>query len=122
MSNFISLAQGIAMTSTYRNQKENILAPAYKGRDILPTCETFDRASFEALLAETDCTYIRVYLCMDDDLTIRVIAVGADSKNVDILPSQDGASLLDAGGGGGNIVEEGMRCPTICPPGSALNP
>jgi len=117
MNNFITLAQGIAMTKLYRAEKENILAPEYKGKDILPICETFDRAAFETLLGETDCAYIRVYLGMGEDLQIRVIAVGADSKQRDILPAS-GAGLGD---GDGNIVEDGMRCPTVCPPPSDLN-
>jgi hypothetical protein len=120
MSNFISLEQAVAMTTIYRDEKENILAPACKGRNILPICETFDRASFDALLAETDCTYIRVYLGMDDNLNVRVIAVAANSKNVDILPVAGQGIMTD--GGAGNIVEDGMRCPTICPPASGLNP
>jgi len=118
MSNFISLAQGIEMTSIYRKEMENILAPLFRGKDILPVCETFDRASFEALLAETDATYIRIYLGMDKDLKIKIIAVAANSKNVDILPSAAPAAL---DGDDGNIVEDGVRCPTICPPPSDLN-
>lgn len=119
MNNFITLAQGIAMTQKYRAEKENILAPQYKGQDILPICETFDRAAFEALLNENDCTYIRVYLGMDQDLKVRVIAVGADSKQKDILPASNASpSLAD---GDGNIVEDGLRCPTICPPPSPFN-
>ena len=114
MNNFISLADAIAMTQTYRTEKENILAIPYKQQDILPICETFDRAAFEALLNEQDCRYIRIYLGMGSDLKIRVIAVGADSEERDILPAS-------AGDGDGNIVEDGMRCPTICPPASPLN-
>ena len=116
MHNFISLAQAVAMTQTYRAEKENILGAPYKNQDILPICETFDRAAFEALLREPDCTYIRVYLGMGEDLKIRVIAVGADSAERDILPAA-GATQ----DGDGNIVEDGMRCPTICPPASPLN-
>lgn len=119
MNNFITLAQGIAMTKLYRAQKENILAAQYKGQDILPICETFDRAAFETLLSETDCTYIRVYFGMSEDLKVRVIAVGADSKERDILPISGATAKL--GDDGGNIVEDGMRCPTICPPPSDLN-
>ena len=121
MNNFISLAQAIAMTTTYRKNKEVILDPKYQGQDILPICETFDRSAFDALLAEADCTYIRVYLGMDEDLKLRVIAVGANSKNEDILPPA-GQTKLDGGDGGGVIVEEGVRCPVICPPSSGLNP
>lgn len=119
MSNFISLQQAVALTTNYRNEKENILAPAYKGKDILLNFETFDRASFEALLAETDATYIRVYLGMDTDLKIRLIAVAADSKNVDILPAASGVAGIDDGA---NIVEDGIRCPPNCQPPSPLNP
>jgi hypothetical protein len=118
MSNFISLPQAITMTTTYRNEKDNILAAAYQGQNILPVCETFDRASFDKLLAETDCAYIRIYLGMDKNLQIKVIAVAADSKNADILPANGPAKTLD---GGGNIVEDGIRCPDICPPPSGLN-
>ena len=119
MNNFITLAQGIAMTKLYRAEKENILAPQYKGQDILPICETFDRAAFETLLKETDCQFIRVYFGMGEDLKIRVLAVGADSKDQDILPAASPGATL--GDGDGNIVEDGMRCPTICPPPSDLN-
>jgi hypothetical protein len=118
MSNFITLAQAIEMTTTYRNEKENILAVEYQGKGILPICETFDRTSFEKLLGETDCQYIRVYLGMDEDLQVRVIAVGADSKKADILPVAGVAKALD---GGGNIVEDGIRCPDLCPPSSPIN-
>ena len=120
MNNFISLAQAIAMTQAFRAEKENILAAPYKNQDILPVCETFDRKAFEALLQETDCAYIRIYLGMGADLKIRIIAVGADSAERDILPvvPQGAAESQD---GDGNIVEDGMRCPTICPPASPLN-
>jgi hypothetical protein len=118
MSNFITLAQGIAMTKLYRAQKENVLGPDFRGKDILPLSETFDRASFEALLGETGCAFIRIYLGMSDSLQIRIIAVGADSGNNDILPAAGFASALD---GGGNIVEDGIRCPPNCPPPSGLN-
>ena len=118
MSNFISLQQAIALTTTYRNERENILADAQKGKDILPLSETFDRASFEALLAETDATFIRVYLGMDSDQKIRLIVVAADSENVDILPAEDDAENTDGDTG---ILEDGIRCPPNCPPTSPLN-
>ena len=118
MSNFISLAQGIEMTSIYRKEMENILALPFKGKDILPVCETFDRSSFDVLLAEKDASFIRIYLGMDKDLKIKIIAVAANSNNVDILPS---AGVMALDGDDGNIVEDGIRCPTICPPPSDLN-
>jgi len=117
MSNFISLEQAVAMTTLYRKEMNAILAPEYKGKDILPLCETFDRSSFDKLLSETDATYIRIYFGMGEDSKIRVIAVAADSKNIDILPA--GGKVLNDDG---SIVEDGIRCPTNCPPASPLNP
>ena len=117
MSNFISLEQAVAMTTRYRKNMDTVLAPEFRNRNILPICETFDRSSFETLLGETAATFIRVYLGMDETDKIRVIAVAADQKGVDILP--DAGKALD---GGGSIVEDGIRCPTNCPTASPLNP
>jgi hypothetical protein len=122
MSNFITLAQGIAMTKKYREEKDRILDASFRGKELLPISETFDRASFEALLAETDCSFIRVYLGMSEDLKIRIIAVGADAKDQDILPIVSSpANRVAALDGGGNIIEDGIRCPPNCPPPSPLN-
>jgi hypothetical protein len=44
-NHFISLQTGIDMTTLYRQEKENILATAYKNQNILPISETFDRAA-----------------------------------------------------------------------------
>lgn len=118
MNNYISLEQAIAMTTLYRKNKETVLDSKYKGQDLLPISETFDRAAFDSLLGETDCTYVRIYLCMDEDLKLRIIAVGANSKNEDILPAAGQAKLDD---GSGVIVEDGNRCPPYCPPPSKLN-
>ena len=118
MSNqFISLTQAIDMTTRYRAQKENILAPAYKGKDILLLSETFDRSVFETLLAENDCQKLRIYFGMKDNLQVRAIIVGVNSKDEDLLPD---AGMAPAGSGN-QIAEEGTPCPTICPPPSGLN-
>jgi hypothetical protein len=46
-NHFISLQTGIDMTTLYRQEKENILATAYKNQNILPISETFDRAAID---------------------------------------------------------------------------
>ena len=118
MSNFISLDQAIAMTTRYRANNETVLAPQFQKQGLLPICETFEGASFTTLLNEPGCVAIRVYLGMDETLNVRVIAVGVNEKNEDMLPAKTGATAAD---GGGNIVEDGIRCPDICPPKSDLN-
>jgi hypothetical protein len=117
MSKLIPLQQAVDMTTLYRKEKEKILAPDYKGMNILAICETFSRADIEYLLAEPDCRQLRVYYGMDADLKVHAIIVGVNSKDEDILPAQQ-AKTTDGDAG---IIEEGTRCPDICPPGSALN-
>ena len=114
MSQFISLQQAIDMTTLYRQQKENILEPAYKNQNIQPRCETFDRATLDTLLAKPDCVSIRIYYGMDASLKVHAILVAVDNKGNDILPA--------SGMGGMDIVEDGQRCPVDCPPPSPLNP
>lgn len=116
-SHFISLQRAIAMTGLYRNQKENILAPAFQNTNTLPICETFHRSDIDTILAKPSCHALRIYLGMDESLQVRLILVPVNEQGQDILP------LLNApkDGDDDDIVEEGQRCPTICPPESPLN-
>ena len=113
-SHFISLAQAKQMTALYRAQKEDILEPAFRQRNILLTCETFNRSAFDSILGEGQCAGIRFYFGMNDDLQVKIIAVGVDLEGNDILPtSMDVTSPVD--GNVAYIVEEGVPCPPICP-------
>ena len=116
MNHFISLQKAVEMTTRYRAEKENVLAPAYKGQNLIAKCETFDRDAFDTLLSNPGCVSIRVYYGMDDNLKVHAIVVGVNAKNEDILPGTQNA--LDSGG---EIVEESRRCPDDCPPPSPLN-
>ncbi len=116
-SHFISLQTAIDMTDLYRSEKENILDAAYRHQGILALSETFNRAAIDALLNEQGCAGIRIYYGMDEGLKVHAILVAVDENNADILPTQ--VAMLQ--GGDKVIVEEGQRCPDICPPGSVLN-
>lgn len=118
VSHFIPLSQAIEMTTLYRQEKEKILVPDMRDKNILPICETFNREAYDALLAEADCVGVRLYLGMGADLQIRIIAVGVNAKNEDILPS--GVGVIPAADPV-VIVEDGQRCPDDCPPPSPLN-
>lgn len=118
MSQFISLQEAVAMTTLYRQEKENILATAYKGQNILARSETFDRAAIDVLLAKSGCAALRVYYGMSEDLKVHAILVPVDEENADILPELT-VSLTDDDD---DIVERGVRCPEDCPPPSPLNP
>ncbi|MCW3116228.1 MAG: hypothetical protein JWM28_310 [Chitinophagaceae bacterium] len=113
MSNhFITLGQAITMTTLYRSEREAILIPEMRGKDILFISETFDRDAFDALLAETGAVGLRFYLGMEVDEQVRIIAVAIDENGRDILP--DKTTLIEPSGGG-KIVEIGIKCPPTCP-------
>ena len=104
------------MTTLYRADKEAILATEYQNQNILPNSETFNRNAFETLLAKAGCAGLRIYYGMDEDLKLHAIAVAVNEDNEDILPALVSAAAIDE-----DIVEEGQRCPDLCPPPSPLN-
>jgi hypothetical protein len=99
------------MTALYKSEKNTVLRPEYDGNKVLMTCETFDRSAFDAILAQKGCAAVRVYFGMSDDLKVKVMVVGVDADNKDILPAGETA----AGDPEGVIVEEGRPCPDFCP-------
>lgn len=119
-SHFIPLARGIEMTSLYRDNREAVLAPAFQNQNILPICETFNRFDIDTLLAKQDCQALRVYFGMDESLRVRVLLVAVNGNAEDILPLP--SKLAPAMNDEDDIVEEGHRCPPVCPPSSPLNP
>lgn len=126
MNHSIPLNQAIQMTTLYRQEKENILSPEYKGKNILSICETFDAAPFLQILNNPLCKSLRVYFGMSDDLKVHAIFVGVNEKNEDMLPAAvsgtSGLTSDETTEDGSIIVEEGILCPPNCPPPSPLNP
>ena len=119
MSQFIPLDKAVAMTTLYRNQKENVLSEPFKGKNILCISETFDRVVIDTLLAKPGCEAVRIYYGMDEELKIHAIVVPVNGKNEDILPSGAPNALTDDDD---DIAEEAKRCPDDCAPPSPLNP
>lgn len=117
------------MIARYRAQSEAILKPEYQGKEILPYSELFQRDAFERILAQRRCVAVRAYLSMDTELKVRLIFVGVDDQNKDIVPSESAARTAKAAGtspagataddeeeeDGGVVIEEGIRCPPHCP-------
>lgn len=117
MDHFISLAQAVEMTTTFRENRDKILATNYQGTTFLPNAETFDRAAFDAVLSQLGCEQLRIYYGMDSELKVHAIIVGVNAQNEDILPVTGDAT--DDGSTG--IIEVGQRCPPDCGTGSPLN-
>lgn len=118
MSHQISLQEAIEFTTTYRNEKKQILKAEYASTDILPISETFDKSAFEELIYQPGCVKIRAYFGMDENKNVRLVFVGVNDKNQDLLPLKN----TESGAGGPTIQERGQRCPPICPDGSPLYP
>ncbi|MCW3074978.1 MAG: hypothetical protein JWP69_2047 [Flaviaesturariibacter sp.] len=114
MAHEITLDKAIAMTTHYRRLRDGILSDPYKGKNILPLSETFDRSAVDRILAQEHCVSFRIYYGMDDENLMHAILVGVDKEGRDILPKE-------AAGEEGEIAEEAKRCPNDCPPESPLN-
>ncbi len=116
MNHEIPLATAVEMTTRYRNNRKTVLAPS-QNPDLLPICETFEKAAIQQLLDEPRCVNFRIYYGMDDKLNIHAILVGADADGNDILPAVNTTTGEDPV----VILEDSVRCPNICPPASVLN-
>jgi hypothetical protein len=117
MNQFISLQDAINMTTQYRSNRENVLKTQYQNIGLLPLSEAFNRLAFDTVLAEDGCEGLRIYYGMGDDLKVHAIIVGTDANGNDILPQR----MLTAAGNDASIIENGTRCPDICPDPSPLN-
>ncbi|PWU00673.1 MAG: hypothetical protein C5B52_08540 [Bacteroidetes bacterium] len=117
MGRFIPVDEARALTARFRAEKEIILKPEYEKMDLLPICESFSRDNIEALLGFDGCVGIRVYLGMDDKLQVRIILTAFDESFQDILPDVQStvAKSSVASQTNGGTVEDGARCPDICP-------
>src|SRR5687768_6089857 len=82
----IPVVQAKQMTKLFRELKDIILILDMRGKDILPICETFNREAFDRILAQTACVGIRIYFGMTPEQKIKIIAVGVDKDNNDLLP------------------------------------
>lgn len=127
----IPLSQAVEMTSRFQKEREHILKPEFQGRDILPIAETFHRAAFDKLLGQVGCVAIRAYPGMDTEKKVKLIFVGVNDANEDILPSEssvtqaadalsEGESLSTGADEDPVVVEEGQRCPPLCPQSTPL--
>lgn len=113
----ISLDDAKKMTKKFREEKDRIVKDEYKGKHLIPNCESFDRAAFDQLLQREDCKGVRIYYGMKpDDQQIHAIVVGFDAEGKDILPvegvAMDNTEPI--------IIEESFPCPSNCPPPSGL--
>jgi hypothetical protein len=64
------------------------------------------------ILAEQDCSGIRIYYAIDDKGKKQLLIVGADSKGDNLLPAEGSARSGDDN----EIADFSWPCPDYCPP------
>ena len=116
-SHLISLSTATDLTDRYRSNRNSILQTGYQSNDLLPLSETFNVNDINLLTSQTGCAAIRIYYGMTDNLRVHAILVAVDEDNADIIPDALESSNVNEN----IIVEEGQRCPSLCPPESPLN-
>jgi hypothetical protein len=124
MNHIISLEEAKKMTALFRSEREKILKEEYRGRNILPLAEKFDTESVRHLIDQPGCTGLRIYMGMKDDLTVHSILVGVDEQDEDMLPatvSKPSSGMAESLNTDSIILEDAIRCPSVCPKPSPLN-
>lgn len=113
----INLEEAKKMIQKFKNEKDNIMKAEHAGKHLLPTCESFDRAAFDALLRREDCKGVRIYYGMrENDLRVHAVIVAFDAEGKDILPVEN--SVADSTDP--QILDKGLPCPDYCPDSSGL--
>jgi hypothetical protein len=118
MKHFIDLKKAKALTKTFRQRKDSIVRNEHSGKHLLPNSLYFDRDSFDILLAKSNCKGLRFYFGMDGADQVSLVAVGVNDKGEDMLTT---SLTTDETATTEEIIDEGVRCPTQCPPDSPLN-
>ena len=114
-SNLIALAKAKQLKNFFKAQKGQLINPKITAKDVIPDSETFNRTAIDKLLALPGCVGIRIYSGLDEEFKLHSILVGVNEKGEDlIIPTTTAATEEE----GGEVVEDGMRCPPNCPPPS----
>ena len=112
------------MTRRYRENKHRVIQHEFSKQDILPICETFDKAAIENLISQPNCTGLRIYYSMDEQFKVHAVLVGVGLNNEDLIPDIQETNTMVATlmpEVDKPILDEALRCPPECPPISELN-
>ena len=94
----ISLPDAAKKTKKYKEKKEH--------RKPFPI-GAFHRHAFERILAQRGCVGIRAYPAEHEDGAMTMVLVGVDAEGNDMV--------------GGELAQDWITCPDVCPDGNELN-
>lgn len=100
----ITLQEAIEWTTRYRQNRP----PNF------PLSETFQVEVITKLISTQGCKFMRIYTGMKENMEAVAILVAVNADDDDLLPSgiENNENI---------IVEDGYRCPPVCPKASVLN-
>ena len=110
MENLLPFTDAKSMVKTYLENKSTVLKPEYLERNVLSNTITYGVEAFKNLVNNPNCSQIRMYFGMNDQLEITGIFVGVDSEGNEIL-IQNQANIDD---NTEYALDEGLRCPPTC--------
>lgn len=116
----ISLNKAKQLISEYRKGKKKILKDEFHNKAVLPDSETFERGAFDSLLAQEGCVAVRFYYGMDEENNVKLVFVGVNADNEDIIPLP---TMTDEFSNNTlQLYNSASRCPPECPPDSPVEP
>ncbi|PTT04163.1 hypothetical protein DBR11_00265 [Pedobacter sp. HMWF019] len=115
----ISLGTAIQLTSEFKKGKTELTRQLNNSTYLekafnMPYSERFNKDAVLALLNQHGASGIRIYMGKDSLGLVRLILVGTDGANHDILPKRSNIQSLKSMSSEGLLMETGQRCPTIC--------
>ena len=128
-NNILSIKEAVRYTADFRHTRDTFYSRVTDLERMLnlAKAESFNRDAIAVLLNQKDSSGayaagIRMYLGRDGQGQVRFILVPIDSKGNDIINrlitdkavSIPGIPSAYAQSGGGQVIENGQRCPTIC--------
>lgn len=79
----------------------------------------FDKHIVLKMLKEDRCKGLRIYNALDEEGKLHFVLVGTDAEGKNILPKSDeymAKTVEEVEGGDPIMVNDGLPCPTECPP------
>lgn len=93
---YITLAQGVTWTTSYRSANPNAIKAHF-----------FGKSKLTEMLNQTNCVGLRFYRAIDDTGVAKLVVVGVLADQTDMTS--------------GLIMDKSFLCPPYCDAGSALN-
>ncbi len=128
-SHIIPMKDAVAYTARFRRTWNQLPRqfPELSTRLNIPRTESFNRDAIAVLLNQRDAdgnlaAGIRIHFGLDSEGQVHLVLTPSDSRGKDIIARLSPAEAAGSSStrieslGDGEVIEEGLRCPPVCPP------